>query len=552
MMFMISSCSEQHKPAISALTDNKQQVYFDWFEYQGNDDVFIEPLEKGTYQNPVIAGYFPDPSITKKGDDYYLVASSFVMTPALPILHSKDLVNWQLIGHGIDREEQMEFDGLSTSRGIMAPTIRYHNGLFYIITTGQTGAFYITAKDPAGSWSDPIFLPEIKGIDPDIFFDDDGKVYIAHNGSPASGELYDGHRAIWLWELDLKSGTIFKNSSRMIINGGTKVTEKPFWIEAPHIYKINGWYYLMCAEGGTGDNHSEVVFRSKSLLEPFVEYEQNPILTQRHLNPDRTNPITTAGHSDMVQDSAGKWWAVFLATRTYNKTFYNRGRETFLLPVTWKNEWPELLSHDEVIPYRLAKPSSNSDSHVEEPVTGNFIWRDDFNANKLGLHWNYLRKHNPYWVSVNNGKVALIPQAISLSEQKSVSFVSRRQQHMRYRASTMLITPKHSSYSAGIAAYQSDDFHYYFGVRKKSEAYQLFIEQVKDGVKSIITSKTIDITEQGIELVIEGDKSEISFAYNLNGKYEYISKKQDAKILSTSIAGGFVGTMLGMHTRIEY
>ena len=213
-------------------------VEFYQFTYEGKDAVFSSPLKANEYRNPILAGFYPDPSITRAGEDYYLVNSSFAYSPGVPIFHSKDLVNWKSLGHVLVTPTQLPLQNQQTSRGIYAPTIRYHDGVFYMITTlvDVRGNFLVTATDPAGPWSEPILLPEIGGIDPDIFFDDDGKAYIAHNDAPAGKPLYDGHRAIWLWEFDLKTKTVVKNSARIIVNGGTDIAKKPIWIEGPHIY----------------------------------------------------------------------------------------------------------------------------------------------------------------------------------------------------------------------------------------------------------------------------------------------------------------------------
>ncbi|HET9055110.1 MAG TPA: glycoside hydrolase family 43 protein, partial [Cyclobacteriaceae bacterium] len=304
--------------AFAAAQENYAE--FRWFEYTGGDAIFAGELKKDHYYNPVIAGYYPDPSVVRVKDDYYLVNSSFAYFPGLPIFHSKDLVNWRQIGHAFSRRSQLTFEkGQNMSHGIFAPTIRYHDGLFYIITTDVYGIgnFYITAKNPAGPWSDPVILPEIGGIDPDLFFDDDGRVYIAHNEGPEGEPLYDGHRAIWLWEFDLNNKNVLKNSGRVIVNGGVDISKKPIWIEGPHLYKVNDWYYLSCAEGGTSEDHSQVIFRTKNLAESFVPYEKNPILTQRDLSPARANPVTSTGHADVVQTQNGEWWAVFLGIRPY-------------------------------------------------------------------------------------------------------------------------------------------------------------------------------------------------------------------------------------------
>jgi xylan 1,4-beta-xylosidase len=253
------------------------EVAFDWFQYEGLDPQFEEPLQPDHYRNPVLAGFYPDPSVVRVGDDYYLVNSTFAYFPGLPVFHSRDLVHWRKIGHAVNRRGQLTFEnGQGISRGLFAPTIRHHDDTFYIINTDVDGIgnFIITAENPAGPWSDPVRLPEIDGIDPDLYFDEDGRVWVVHNGPPEGEPLYQGHRAIWLWAFDLETMALVKGSNRVLVNGGVDISKKPIWIEGPHLYKANGWYYLSCAEGGTEEGHSQVIFRSRSLDEPFIPRSQ--------------------------------------------------------------------------------------------------------------------------------------------------------------------------------------------------------------------------------------------------------------------------------------
>jgi xylan 1,4-beta-xylosidase len=256
------------------------------------------------YTNPILAGFYPDPSICQAGDDYYIVNSSFAYYPGLPIFHSKDLVSWRQIGHALDRPEQLPLIGAGVSRGLFAPAISYYKGTFYIVCTliDRGGNFVITATNPAGPWSNPVYLKEVAGIDPSLFFDEStDKAYIVYNSEPPGNKtLWNGHRTIRQYEFDYRNKKVV-GEEKLLVNGGVDTSKHPVWIEAPHIYHINDWYYLMCAEGGTGYNHSEVIFRSKSPEGPFVPWEGNPILTQRHLDRKRKNPVTTAGHADLVQ-----------------------------------------------------------------------------------------------------------------------------------------------------------------------------------------------------------------------------------------------------------
>ena len=662
---MVSSPAVQQPAA-----DQVPPAQFDWFRYQGMDAMFEPPLPAGYYQNPLLAGFFPDPSITQRrnadgSEDFYLVNSSFAYTPGLPILHSKDLVNWQLIGHAITRPSQVEMTGLSVSQGLFAPTLRYHNGLFYLINTavGGRGNFLLTATDPAGPWSDPIWLPQIGGIDPDLFFDDDGKVYIAHNDAPPGEPLYDGHRAIWLWQYDPVAQAVLTDSRRLLVNGGVDIASRPIWIEGPHLYKHNGWYYLLCAEGGTAEGHSAVIFRSKSLSEPFVPAPHNPILTQRDLPAARGEPqISATGHADFVRLADGSWWAVFLGQRTYaarpaplsgqpvsavqspqteqapeptafdqqvpasqqpSARYANTGRETFLLPVHWPADgdqqgWPEILAQGEAVPLRPQRPAAlvtagttnasvaastaatttaaaantatdtavNTQAGVTnsaatrpsavpaqmtaQPQTGNFSWQDDFEQPQLALHWYQLRQHRQGFVALADGLLQLQPGPDVLGSAAAPAFVASRQQHLRYEVSTALKPPAAQT-SVGLVAFQNEQFHYYFGLgRDTAGEPALFLEQAAGGAATELLRQSLPGWQDAgadaqVLLKIAGDGGDIRFFYALMPAvaaaqsavpdWQLLGGPQgsrfDGTLLSSQVAGGIVGTILGLHSRLE-
>jgi len=549
--------------ALSLVTANcladTQAARFSWFTYEGRDSQFAEALKPGHFQNPILAGFYPDPSITRVGDTFYMVHSSFSYFPGVPIFKSTDLVNWQSLGYVLTRPEQLRVPHAGVSRGIFAPAIRHHKGVFYVITTGiddAGGNFIVTATDPTGPWSDPIFLPEIDGIDPSMFFDDDGKVYITHNGPPTGTPLYEGHRAIWMWEYDAAKQKVVSNSQRLLVNGGVDLSKKPIWIEAPHIYKINDWYYLFCAEGGTADNHSEVVFRTRDLKEPFVPAPKNPILTQRDLDPNRVNPIATAGHVDIVQTPSGEWWAVFLATRNYDKQFFNTGRETFLLPLTWTDGWPQILPPSTAIPSQLPIPKGLKPTANATALTGNFQWRDDFSQPQLGFEWNLLRTSPelPYRLAPNG--LQLDARKTSMADLSQPAFIGRRQQHQTYSASTRLNLPLANTVTAGIVVFQSEQAHYFLGVESLGNkgAYRLVLEKAESGPPQIMQSKELPgQAGNHIDLKIEGDKGLVGFYYRTatDKQWQLLADKLDATLLSTQKAGGFVGSYLGVHARLK-
>ena len=533
----------------------EDRVAFDWFEYEGRDTIFDQPLREGHYRNPVLAGFYPDPSVVRVGEDYYLVTSSFAYFPGLPVFHSRDLVNWRQIGHALHRRSQLTFEnGQGISRGIFAPTIRFHEGLFYIITTDVDGIgnFYITAADPAGPWSDPVLLPEIHGIDPDLYFDHDGRVYIAHNGEPEGAPQYEGHRAIWLWEYDLDSQQVISDSGRVIVDGGVDLGKRPIWIEAPHLYRIGEWYYLSCAEGGTGDQHSQVIFRTRSLEQPFQPWERNPILTQRDLDPARAHPVTSAGHADLVQTPAGDWWAVFLGVRPYDGTFHNTGRETFLLPVEWVDGWPLILEPRTPVPWQPQRPVLEQDSGPARPQSGNFTWRDQFDRPELDLSWVKVRTSPTEWLSHDaaTGTITLHALPVALSDTSQPAFLARRQQHGNFAAATRMELPRAAGIVAGLAAFQSSDHHYFLAVRRSDSGYRIDLESVREGTPTSLASEPLATSGNHLVLGMEQQGAQLAF-YTLSegGAKTWLARNVDATLLSTQVAGGFVGATIGLHVR---
>lgn len=529
------------------------KVTFDWFEYTGRDTVFEKEALAGAYRNPILAGFYPDPSITRAGDKFYLVNSTFAYFPGIPIFESTDLVHWRQIGHVIDRPSQLRFDGLGISRGVFAPTIEYHDGTFYVLNTAvdSGGNFIVTSKDPKGPWSDPVWLPEIDGIDPSLFIDKDGRAYILNNGPPPGPPQYDGHRAIWIQEFNLAKLRLV-GPRRVLVDGGVDPSTQPIWIEGPHLYLVDGLYYLVCAEGGTGPNHSQVVLRGRSPWGPFEPYRDNPILTQRDLSEDRPEPITNAGHADLVQAPDGSWWATFLATRTYDRIHYNTGRETFLLPVEWRDGWPVILDKGRTIPY-VAKAPAFARGEGQAPLSGNFTWRDEFDQPSLDFAWIQVHVPKQAWYDLKStpGALTMTPLAVTLAEKTNSSFLARRQQHQRFDASTALTLPKTGKVAAGMAAYQSEDYWYFLGSRRKGRDVEVFLE--KKGGKQVETIASTVVRANGaLELKITGEERAYSFYYDADGKgWRSLFENDDGSILSTEVAGGFVGAVLGMHARVE-
>ncbi|MET0393869.1 MAG: glycoside hydrolase family 43 protein [Chitinophagaceae bacterium] len=508
-----------------------------------------------TFRNPILSGFYPDPGICRAGNDYYIVNSSFAYFPGLPVFHSTDLVSWKQIGNAMDRKEQLDLAGAGVSRGLFAPTIRYHNGLFYIVCTliDKGGNFIITASDPKGPWSNPIWLPQADGIDPSLFFDDDNRAYLVYNSIPPDNKpLYDGHRTIRLAELDAKTLQVI-TANMIIVNGGTDISQKPVWIEAPHIFKKDGWYYLICAEGGTGYNHSEVVFRSKLVSGPYVPYAGNPILTQRHLDPARKNPVTTAGHADFVETPDGRWYAVFLACRPYEGDHYNIGRETFMMPVQWKDGWPHLLQGNEEVQYEYPVPFPSVTQKVVNPYGGNAVYKDDFSGQSLDPRFMFLRtvEHPWYSLAEKKGYLAMDVRPETAGEKVNPSFVAFRQQNHACEAITALrFSPAAENEKAGLALFQNETHFYYLcqSVSGGKPVVQLF-QSGKDSSMVLVASRVLRRAPKQLYLKIEGRGPGYFFSYSTNNKrWTCLTKEEmDGKFLSTKTAGGFVGSVFGLY-----
>lgn len=510
------------------------------------------------YSNPILSGFYPDPSICRVGSDYYLINSSFAYYPGLPVFHSKDLVSWKQIGHAMNRPEQLDLIGARVSRGLFAPAISYHKGMYYIVCTlvDKGGNFVITAKDPKGPWSNPAWLKNVDGIDPSIYFDEEtDSAYIVYNSIPPDNKSqWDGHRTIRMRTFDyknLKAGV----AETLLINGGTDISKKPVWIEGPHIYKINGWYYLMCAEGGTGFNHSEVIFRSKAIDGPYESYSGNPILTQRHLDPKRKNPVTTTGHADMVEAPDGKWYAVFLGCRPYEDDYYNIGRETFLAPVRWKNGWPVITEGDEEVSYFYSLPQPNMKRKPVNPFSGNFTYRNDFTSASLDPRLIFLRTVTQKWYVPSDRKAFLSMrlQPETVAGTGNPSFVGFRQSHIKCTASVkLLFTAAADNEKAGLVIFQNEHHFYYLcaSVEDGKPVIQLYRSTQTEDME-LMKSQTLSSNSQLVYLKIVADGAKYSFHWTEQGgdvlKWNQLLSDVDGKFLSTKTAGGFVGSVFGLY-----
>ena len=493
-------------------------------------------------QNPILKGFYPDPSICRVGDDYYIVCSSFKYFPGVPVFHSKDLAHWEQIGHVLDRQSQLPLEGEEISRGIFAPTIRYNNGTYYMITTNISygGNFLVTAKDPKGPWSEPYYLgeEECPGIDPSLFFDDDGKCYYVGTRHNPEGVRYNGDWEIWVQELNLDSMKLV-GESMAIWKGAVKGV---IWPEGPHLYKKDGYYYLLHAEGGTGPEHAISVARSKELFKWFEGCPRNPIFTHRNLGKDY--PIIYAGHGDLVDDKDGNWYIVMLASR-HCKRHCSIGRETFLAKVIWEEGWP-------VINPGVGKLTSAVELPFEEvSVPGEISWDDrlTFYSNKLDDRLVGIEKRDEaiYSLKENPGFLRLYTRPEKMEDKCYPSFLGVRQKDYSFKVSSGFeFDPKSDKECGGIVLVQNHPNHLAFEVTMEMGERVIRVRRCVKGENKVSASMPVGKGLTQIELKAKEQSMDAWIV--VNGEYRLLEKDIDLLPYTYEEAGGFVGCTIGMYT----
>lgn len=496
------------------------------------------------FENPILSGFYPDPSICRIGDTYYMVNSSFEWFPGLPIHRSKDLVNWEKIGHGLHRPDQIVYkDGLDNSHGIFAPTIRYHNGTFYIITTmvGQKGNFIITAKNPEGPWSDPMWIEDAPGIDPSLFWDDDGRCYYTGAGivDGSQGE-WPGKNGIWMQEIDPNKGILLGEKKQLTYGHASNAR----WAEGPHLYKIDGEYLLLIGEGGTGEYHAVTVFNSKNLWGPYVPNHANPVMTHRHLG--KTHPIGQTGHADLVQTQNGDWWSVMLAKRKVDG-FITLARETFLAKV--------IVTQQESGITPIFNPGIGLLQNEQERP--NLPWapvaqlapRDEFNGNTLGLEWNFLRTPKHKWYALKDGQLEMQLRPEMVTELVNPSFIAQRTKHHSYSATTKLsFKTKKKNEMAGLVIYRRHGNNYQLLKTKNSIVLLKAFQKDNKGDFEPEIIATVPYSNKEVVLSAKVDTLIVQFSYGKNeNNLISIGPEQDYTLVSDEIAQRFNGVYIGMY-----
>lgn len=479
------------------------------------------------FQNPVVTGMNPDPSICRVGDDYYLVTSTFEYFPGLPIYQSKDLVHWKLIGYALSRPDSNPLMGCESSTGGQyAATIRYHDGTFYVTGTnyggkGTQGVFYVTASDPAGPWSKPHWLG-CWYVDPSLLFEDDTVYYL----SP------DNKGSFLLGILDPETDQ-FKEPLKKVAAGLGGSSP-----EGPHLYKVNDFYYIMSAEGGTGYEHREVIQRSKSPWGPYEPSPYNPVAS--HMD-DPDHPFHAIGHADMIETPDG-WWLVCLGIRPKGGRYHHLGRETFLAPVTWSEDgWPK-IGADGIV--KEEYPVPNLPEHVweKEPI------RDEFDNSLLGLPWNFVRNPHPedWSLTARPGFLRLKGSAVSFQEKDSPAFVARRQTAFDLSVATRLdFTPTASNEEAGLVVRGNDQNHYDLLVTLHEGKRAVLFRECLQG--KVVTAEYKEIPDDDVVLRISATVLQYEFWIQSENKPAERIGAALTKNLSTEVIGGFTGVFIGIY-----
>ncbi|KAJ9130835.1 Xylosidase/arabinosidase [Pleurostoma richardsiae] len=501
-----------------------------------------EMASRTVYRNPIIPGFAPDPSIVFVDGYFFLVTSSFHLFPALPIYVSKDLANWALIGNAINRKSQLDLADASTdtfpldtgftmigTSGLFAPTIRHHNGVFYLVCTNTTSTgldfettnFYITTTDIwSSAWSEPIYI-DFHGIDPSFFFDDDDRVYL--QGSWRLDRTRQPSCTIKQYEIDVRTGEAL-SATREIWQGFAKYDS-----EGPHIYKKDGWYYLVIAEGGTFEHHMLSVARSRAIWGPYDSCEQNPIMTASGTN----EYIQNIGHGELFQDGTGAWWAVVLGVRNHAGR-YPLGRETFLTPVTWpKDGWPR-VDQPRMLFERHSLGGKN-DAPIEPATEAEYV---------------FIRSPvlEDYQISSDGYTYHLRASQTDLSSRHgTTTFMGKRQRNLESSTSTVLHVDKASrgkTLIAGLALYK-DPFRYaeiFFDYEVSSVG--LRIHTSLDGGDVVVKSKPLGSRVEEIAFRVSATETAYEFSYQLHGSSSWNALGEIDSLDMT--ARDFTGTIIGL------
>lgn len=476
-------------------------------------------------QNPIIRGFYPDPSICQADGKYYIACSSFQYLPGVPVFESEDLINWRQVSNALTRTTQVELHKVPSSGGVFAPTLRYHKGIFYMVTNNNTFGknFYISTTDIEGEWSDPIFVDQ-EGIDPSLLFDGE-KVYFTSNGNDEAGK-----GCILQCEIDIKTGRKLTESIPVWHGSGGR------YLESPHLYHIGEWYYLMAAEGGTEYGHMITYARSKNPFGPFEEYVHNPVLTNRNLGGNE-NRIQGIGHGDLICDSKGNYYIVCLGFRQSGEwqPYHHLGREVFLAPVQWQQDgWFTAGDHGIVSEWMEVPLCGKQDKdiyHVSFPVT-----KQD------KLRWCYLRDYHKENYEFTDKELKLRGTAINLNQADSPTFAGVRQSEFDTH---LTVTVSGDAKEAGVTFYMDENQHYDLAFVQEQNRQRIILRLRVGDVESVV--KCVELRDCGkVQLEVISTDEKYEFYSQCSGSRNFLGSAR-TKYLSSEVAGGFTGVLMGLY-----
>ena len=506
------------------------------------------------YQNPVLRGMYPDPSMCAGSNGkYYMVCSTFQYFPGVPIFESEDLINWKQIGHCLTRKSQLLIEKNNTSTGIYAPSIRCHNGRFYMVVTNveNIGNFYVYTDDIYGEWSEPI-LVEQNGIDPSLFFDDDGKVYFISNGNDKEGRGF-----IQMSEIDIATGKKLSENEPLWYGTGGR------YIEAPHMYKFNDYYYLLNAEGGTEYGHMVNYARSKNIRGPYEPCPQNPVLTNRNLGGYQ---LQGAGHGDILQAKDGTWWFCHLAFRQIDKymPFHHLGRETCMEPVFWEDDW-FYIGTKNISPKETACGEKVANGYNQKQGFGqallevsapenhkfekqNFSYTKTFENTSTKLDWCYICNPDETKYSLNKNEFVLTSCEKTIDTQNgSPTFIGIRQCEFEEKTEVCVeILKSQSESQSGLSVYMDPTHHYDIYIEKRNDDFYACCK-VTIGPASCVKNE-IKLSSNKALLKVESKPYGYSFSV-LDSQKESFLAQADSRYLSSEVACGFTGVFLGLYAQ---
>ncbi len=474
------------------------------------------------YTNPVLKGFYPDPSVCYANGKYYMVCSSFQYFPGVPLFESDDLVNWKQIGHVLTRKTQVMLEKINSSGGVFAPTIRYHDGRFYMVTTNDTTHenFYVYTDDIYGEWSEPITVDQ-GGIDPSLLFDD-GHVYFMSNGSDD-----DGVGGVIQCEINIETGEKLSRSKCIWQGTGGR------YLESPHMYKINGKYYLMAAEGGTEYGHMITYARSGSVWGPFENYRSNPVLTNRNKAPYIIQGI---GHGDLIQKENGEWFILCLGFRQIHMwmTYHHLGREVFLTPVKFSEDGWFTAGNDGTTDFEY---EMNGEFTQEEKKLYTFENTD------VGKDWCFLRHPVQENYDLSKERFILRGTHVNLDMVDTPTFVGIRQRDFDMSLEADMTI---DAGEGGITVYMCENEHYEIAVRKNNENYEAVLKLNIGNIKHV--QNRVPLTDGKAKLIIRADSQVYNFYVNDGTKETHLGCGL-SKYLSSEVAGGFTGVVLGLYAQ---